>query len=158
MSGGPEGDGCLFCEAGADQPHADRDNLVLYRGDLNFVIINKYPYSNGHLMIAPFDHVADLRTASPQQLAEMMSLAQSCERILGDAYGPQGFNVGMNIGAAAGAGVVDHQHLHIVPRWTGDASFLTSTADTRVIPEVAEGTYDRLRPAFDELAAPENAE
>ena len=158
MSGGPAGDGCLFCNAAAATRDTDGDNLVLHRAELNFVIINKYPYNNGHLMIAPFAHVADLDASSSDQLTEMMTLARSCERILRDAYDPQGFNIGLNLGAAAGAGVLDHLHLHIVPRWSGDASFLTATADTRVIPETPLGTYDRLRSAFEDLAPGDRAE
>ena len=142
--------GCILCAAISGDPERDADVLVLFRGRHNYVIINKYPYSSGHLMVAPYEHVADLRSAESEQLAEMMRLAQACETILLDAYGPEGFNIGMNIGKAAGAGVVDHQHLHIVPRWTGDASFMSSTADTRVVPETPDGTYARLRPMFEE--------
>lgn len=149
--GGTKEDGCLFCRAAADEPGNDETHLVLHRATLNFVIINKYPYTNGHLMIAPFAHVADLRGSDVAQLEEMVRLAKTCEKILGAAYHPNGFNIGMNIGKAAGAGIADHQHLHIVPRWLGDASFMTTTASTRVVPEAAAGTFARLRPAFDEL-------
>jgi len=143
--------GCLLCAAVEGPARDDEANLVLHRGSSNFVIINKYPYSNGHLMIAPFAHVAELARSSDEQLAEMMTLARACESILAEAYRPDGFNIGMNLGKAAGAGVVDHQHLHIVPRWTGDASFMTVTADTRVVPESPAGTFGRLHDAFDEL-------
>jgi len=142
--------GCILCAAISGDPEFDADTLVLFRGRHNYVIINKYPYSSGHLMVAPYVHVADLRSSSSEQIGEMMRLAQACETILVKAYGPEGFNIGMNIGKAAGAGVVDHQHLHVVPRWIGDASFMSSTADTRVIPETPDGTYVRLRPLFDE--------
>lgn len=145
--------GCLLCAAVEDDPSEDEANLVLHRGTSNFVIINKYPYSNGHLMVAPFAHVAELTGSSDEQLAEMMTLARACETILGDAYKPDGLNIGMNLGKAAGAGVVDHQHLHIVPRWIGDASFMTTTADTRVVPESPAETFARLSPAFNELSA-----
>lgn len=141
--------GCVLCNAVASGPERDEENLVLHRARRNYVIINKYPYSNGHLMIAPFEHVADLGSASGAQLDEMMQLAQACETILGKAYGPDGFNIGMNIGRAAGAGVIEHHHLHIVPRWIGDASFMSATADTRVIPETPGGTFARLRPLFE---------
>jgi ATP adenylyltransferase len=140
--------GCILCSVIAEDPAHDRENLVLLRARFNYVIINKYPYSNGHLMVAPFEHVADLRHADADQLAEMMRLAQACETILSEAYSPEGFNIGMNIGRAAGAGVVEHHHLHIVPRWTGDASFMSATADTRVIPETPPDTFARLRPLF----------
>ena len=141
--------GCILCHAVAGGPDEDEANLVLHRGRLNYVIINKYPYSNGHLMIAPYEHVADLRSSAGAQLDEMMRLARACENILRDAYGPHGFNIGMNIGKAAGAGVADHQHLHVVPRWLGDASFMSATAEIRVIPETSEATFARLRPGFD---------
>ena len=143
--------GCLLCAAVEGGPPADEANLVLHRGTSNFVIINKYPYSSGHLMVAPLAHVAELTGSSDEQLAELMTLARACESILADAYKPDGFNIGMNLGKAAGAGVVDHQHLHIVPRWIGDASFMTTTADTRVVPESPAETFARLRPAFDDL-------
>lgn len=142
-------EGCLLCNAVAGGADADEANLVLYRGRFNYVIINKYPYSNGHLMVAPYEHVADLRSSQDEQLAELMRLARSCETILLEAYGPHGFNIGMNIGRAAGAGVADHQHLHVVPRWIGDASFMSAAANTRVIPETPQGTFARLRPMFE---------
>ena len=150
--------GCILCDAISAGPECDAENLVLFRGRLNYVIINKYPYNSGHLMVAPYEHVADLCSAAADQLNEMMRLAQACETILAEAYGPDGFNIGMNIGKAAGAGVVDHQHLHIVPRWTGDGSFMTATADTRVMPETPAGTFLRLRPMFDEHFSPDEAE
>lgn len=148
-------EGCVLCNAVAGGPEHDEENLVLHRARFNYVIINKYPYSNGHLMVAPFEHVADLRSAAGEQLDEMVRLAQACESILSEAYVPEGFNIGMNIGRAAGAGVVEHHHLHIVPRWTGDASFMSATANTRVIPETSEATFARLRPLFEaHFAAP----
>lgn len=149
VSGEERLEGCLFCRAGAGD--SGPGELVLHRGELCYVIINKYPYNNGHLMVAPGRHVADLGECTTEELAELMSLARSCERILREAYGPQGFNYGMNLGAAAGAGVVDHLHLHVVPRWTGDANFLTATNETRVVPEDPASTLARLRPAFDAL-------
>jgi len=151
VSGAGKAPGCMLCSVLAAGPEADEANLILHRGALNFVIINKYPYTNGHLLIAPYEHVADLRSSSEPQLDEMVRLARACERILGDAYGPDGFNLGMNIGKAAGAGVADHQHLHIVPRWLGDASFMSTTAGTRVVPEAPQETFSRLRPRFAEL-------
>jgi ATP adenylyltransferase len=150
VSSSGKASGCILCAATSGVLERDADTLVLFRGQRNYVIINKYPYSSGHLMVAPYEHVADLRSASTEQISEMMRLAQACETILSEAYDPEGFNIGMNIGKAAGAGVVDHQHLHIVPRWTGDASFMSATADTRVIPETPDGTYARLRPMFDQ--------
>ena len=146
---GEEVEGCVLCDAIAAGPDADESKLVLYRGRVNYVIINKYPYTSGHLMVAPYEHIAELRASADDQLAEMMLLARVCETILSGAYSPHGFNIGMNIGRAAGAGIWDHQHLHVVPRWLGDASFMSATADTRLIPETPEATYTRLRPKFD---------
>jgi len=143
--------GCVLCDAIARGASGDEAGLVLFRAEHNFVIINKYPYNSGHLMVAPYDHVADLLTLTPEQRDEMMRLAQACESTLNKAYSPHGFNIGLNIGKAAGAGVVDHLHLHIVPRWLGDASFMSTTAETRIVPETPEGTFSRLRPLFDGL-------
>jgi len=141
-------DGCLFCWAVEGGEECDQERLVLHRAEHNFVIINKYPYNNGHLMVAPYAHVDDLEGSTSEQLAEMILLARACSGILRGAYCPHGFNIGMNLGAVAGAGVKDHAHLHVVPRWTGDVSFLTTTSDTRVVPELPEQTYERLRPEF----------
>ena len=144
---------CLFCwMAEAADERADRERLVLHRGKLNLVAINRYPYNNGHLMIAPFEHVGDLSSSSEDQLVEMITLARFAEGVLRREYHAHGFNVGMNLGAAAGAGVAHHEHLHIVPRWQGDTNFMGTTAETRVVPETPESTWDRLRPAFAELA------
>ena len=148
MTGQVRVDGCLFCWAVAGGEECDKERLVLHRAEHNFVIINKYPYSNGHLMVAPYAHVDDLESSAAEQLAEMILLARACEGILRGAYHPQGFNIGMNLGAVAGAGVKDHEHMHVVPRWMGDVSFLTTTSDTRVVPELPEQTYERLRPEF----------
>jgi len=146
---GEEVEGCVLCDAVAAGHETDEAKLVLYRGRLNYVIINKYPYTSGHLMVAPYEHIAELGESRDAQLAEMMQLARVCEQILADNYHPHGFNIGMNIGRAAGAGIWDHQHLHVVPRWLGDASFMSATADTRVIPEMPDATFARLRPIFD---------
>lgn len=151
MSKQTEQPGCLFCWMAEDDASSDRERLVLYRGTLNLVAVNRYPYNNGHLMIAPFEHVADLASASVQQLEEMMRLAQRAERLLRDEYHAHGFNVGMNVGAAAGAGVAHHHHLHIVPRWQGDTNFMGTTSETRVVPEMPEATYDRLVERFTAL-------
>lgn len=143
--------GCVLCDAIADGPSGDEAGLVLFRAEHNFVIINKYPYTSGHVMVAPYEHVADLLDLTPAQRDETLRLAQACESILKESYSPHGFNIGLNIGKAAGAGVIDHLHLHIVPRWLGDASFMSATAETRIVPETPEGTFSRLRPLFDQL-------
>jgi ATP adenylyltransferase len=139
---------CVFCEAvkGRD----DRGAGVLFRGRQNIVMLNKYPYTPGHLMIAPRRHLADFVAARPGERSELADLLQAALRILGAAYGPQGFNAGMNLGASAGAGVAGHYHLHVVPRWTGDSNFMPLVGATRVFIEDLDTTYNRLRPLFDE--------
>lgn len=151
MSQGSTVDGCLFCWAVAGGPQDDAERLVLHRSRHNFVIINRYPYNNGHLMVAPYLHVADLEGSSSEQLQEMILLARAGEAILRRVYHPDGFNLGMNVGPASGAGVAEHHHLHIVPRWSGDTNFLSTTGDTRIVPETPERTYEQLRGRFDDL-------
>ncbi len=138
----PKLDGCIFCAVVAASD--DERTLVLHRGRHCFIILNLYPYNNGHLMIAPFDHSESIEQLSTEALTEMMTLSQKCLNILRQAYSPQAFNIGINIGAAAGAGVPGHVHLHIVPRWAGDTNFMSALANTRVIPEELPQTYQRL--------------
>ncbi|HZY32089.1 MAG TPA: HIT domain-containing protein [Candidatus Methylomirabilis sp.] len=138
------GSGCVFCRAARGR--RDRANLVLSRGISNFVILNKYPYNNGHLMIVPFAHVPRLADTSPETLHEMMALAVRCETALRTAYRPTGINLGMNLGRSAGAGIDRHLHLHVVPRWDGDTNFMSVIHGTRVLPESLQATYGRLRP------------
>jgi ATP adenylyltransferase len=135
--------GCVFCRA--VRAGRDRAHLVLLRGRLNYVILNKYPYNNGHMMVVPFAHVPTLAGASPETLHEMMELARRCESALRRAYRPAGINLGMNLGRSAGAGIEGHFHLHLVPRWEGDTNFMTVIHGTRVIPEDLRVTYRRLR-------------
>jgi len=141
---------CIFCAKSAASE--DRANYVVLRAQHNFVLLNLYPYTTGHLMIAPYEHVATLSEAHPETLAEMMRLTRRAEQALRQVYKPEGINVGMNLGECAGAGVVGHIHMHVLPRWVGDASFMTSVAETRVLPEVLETTYDRLQKALTEPA------
>jgi ATP adenylyltransferase len=141
--------GCIFCDFPAQGPERDRDNLIVHRGELCFVILNKFPYTNGHLMVAPFEHIATLPEVPPEVTAEMMALAQRGVTALGDAYAPQGFNVGINQGRVAGAGVEHHIHLHVVPRWGGDNNFMPVLADTRVMPQSLSESYEALAGAFD---------
>jgi ATP adenylyltransferase len=144
---------CVLCEA----LHRDDEPLVVHRGVAAFVVLNKFPYNNGHLMIVPSRHVARLADLSAGELSEMMVLAQSTERALTAAYGPHGFNMGINLGRSAGAGIADHLHLHVVPRWDGDTSFMTVFGDTRVLPEELAETAARLRAALaGVLAAPDS--
>ena len=134
---------CIFCVAKTD-PSQDDAKLVIYRGEENFVILNRYPYTNGHLMIAPYAHLGSLTEAPKTTTDEMMDLAKRCERALREAYQPQGLNVGMNLGRVAGAGVADHIHLHILPRWSGDTNFISTIGDTRVLSEDLTTTYGKL--------------
>ncbi len=144
--GGVRGDECLFCAKAASTD--DRGNYVVLRAEHNFVLLNLYPYTSGHLMIAPYQHVATLVDAEPAALEEMMRLAARVEKAMRGIYKPDGLNIGMNLGQAAGAGVAGHIHMHILPRWSGDASFITTIGETRVLPEALETTYDRLRQAL----------
>jgi ATP adenylyltransferase len=142
---------CIFCLAAStgpptreEQQAGDRERLVLYRGSQAFIILNRFPYTNGHLMIAPFAHVADLASCPVPLLAEIMELAKRAETALRDTYHPDGFNIGLNLGKSAGAGVEGHLHLHVVPRWVGDANFVSVIGETRLLPEELETTYDKL--------------
>jgi ATP adenylyltransferase len=140
------GQGCIFCAKPAEED--DRENLIVHRGERCFVILNLYPYTNGHLMVAPFEHVAGLEDLPPETTAEMMALAQRAIALLNAGYEPHGFNVGFNQGRVAGAGVEHHIHMHVVPRWGGDTNFMPVLADTRVMPQTLEQTYDALAGKF----------
>src|ERR1700734_1167171 len=136
-------DRCIFCDALAAKD--DPKTLIVLRGAKNFVILNRYPYTSGHVMVVPYEHIADL--------AETMRLAQRMQAALGETYHPEGYNLGMNLGRAAGAGVTGHLHLHVLPRWSGDANFMTVVGETRVEPEELSTTYAKLKKAFDALAS-----
>jgi ATP adenylyltransferase len=131
--------GCIFCDKPAEQH--DAQNLIVHRGQLAYVILNLYPYNNGHMLIVPYQHAASLEGLAAPVLAELMLLGQQAMTALRGMYAPQAFNLGMNIGAAAGAGIADHVHMHVVPRWAGDSNFMTTLASTRVIPEDLAETY-----------------
>ncbi|HBW15641.1 MAG TPA: HIT family hydrolase [Desulfovibrio sp.] len=148
---GPKPDSCVFCLP--EHTGEDKARLILYRGRYNFVIMNKFPYNNGHLMVTPYRHVMDLAALAPEEAHECMDLIQSCVRILKGRFNPQGINVGLNLGEAAGAGIREHLHFHLVPRWNGDSSFMAVMNETRVIPEHLSSTYKALKPHFDRLAA-----
>jgi ATP adenylyltransferase len=154
-SGAPETPGppvpgiepCLFCRiAGAAQ---DRENYVLYRAQRNFILLNRYPYAPGHLMIAPYEHVATLEEAQTETMEELIRLAQRAEAAVRSIYRAGGVNLGFNIGQCAGAGVAGHIHMHVLPRWHGDTSFITTTGETRVLPEDLTTSWEKLRAAFD---------
>jgi len=141
----PDG-GCIFCAIAASSD--DAGNYVLLRAERNFALLNLYPYTNGHLMIAPYEHVATLTEAHPETLAELMRLTVRAEKALRDLYRPGGINLGMNLGHCAGAGVAGHIHMHVLPRWHGDASFMTTVGETRVLPEDLATTWKRLKEAL----------
>jgi ATP adenylyltransferase len=133
---------CIFCDAAARKD--DAETLVAYRGKKVFVILNRFPYTSGHVMLVPYAHVGDLASCDPGALAEMMKLAQRVETAFRANYKPDGMNLGMNLGRAGGAGVVGHVHLHVLPRWFGDSNFMTVAGETRVLPEDLRTTYQRL--------------
>ena len=137
---------CIFCAKPGEA--ADRENLIVHRGERCFVILNLYPYTNGHLMIAPYEHAGGIQDLPAETTAEMMALAQRAIEALREQYEPHGFNVGFNQGRVAGAGVEHHIHMHVVPRWGGDTNFMPVLADTRVMPQTLEQTYDALHGAF----------
>lgn len=142
---------CIFCEALKSRD--DRSATVLYRGRRNFLLLNRYPYTPGHLLIAPKRHVADFADARLDERAELADLLQVAIRVLRASYAPHGFNTGMNLGQSAGAGVAGHYHLHVVPRWTGDANFMPLVGATRVFIEDLDATFKKLRPLFDKEQA-----
>jgi len=139
---------CIFCDAVASS--ADSETLIVYRGELAFVILNRYPYTSGHLMVAPYVHVPRLAAAPEAAAAELMNLVRRAEVILEQVYRPDGLNIGMNLGEAAGAGIEQHIHMHVLPRWNGDANFMTSIGQTRIIPESLEETYAKISCKFKE--------
>jgi ATP adenylyltransferase len=138
--------GCIFC----DKPAAgnDRENLIVFRGEHNYVLLNLYPYATGHIMIAPYTHVSTLAEADDPVLTELILLSRDGQRHLEAVYRAPGFNLGMNIGACAGAGVAGHIHMHLLPRWPADVNFMTAIGETRVLPEDLETTYEKLSKAF----------
>jgi ATP adenylyltransferase len=142
-----EGSSCVFCRLALETEN-DEANFVLHRATNAFVALNLYPYITGHLLVVPYQHLGDLGSTPKEITDEIMDLTKRSEAALRKVYSPPGFNIGMNLGAAAGAGIADHIHLHILPRWSGDTNFMTSVADTRVIPENLETTYSRLRDQF----------
>ncbi len=139
-------EGCILCE----KPTQDNDaaNYILYRGEKNFIIMNTYPYNPGHLMIAPYRHVASLEELTDEERHEHIDIVSRSIQVLRQVFSPAGFNLGTNIGKAAGAGIVDHVHTHVVPRWQGDVNFMPVLADTRVVPEALAETYQKLKDKF----------
>jgi ATP adenylyltransferase len=145
------GSGCILCEAPVASD--DRATLVLHRDALGYMILNRFPYNSGHLMVVPYRHVARVEALEPDEAQALMMLSGLAVRILEHAMKPEGFNLGMNLGRAAGAGIDDHLHLHVVPRWTGDTNFMPVLGEVKVLPEALEETYDRLGAALATLNA-----
>ncbi|OLC84927.1 MAG: HIT family hydrolase [Acidobacteria bacterium 13_1_40CM_4_65_8] len=146
-SGASTSNACIFCNT--DEP--GRDELILVRGRVSYVVLNLYPYNNGHLMVVPNRHVATLEATDPEERDELMCFTRHAEIALTEAYTPQGLNIGINLGRPAGAGVVDHLHVHVVPRWNGDTNFMTVVGEVRVLPEDLGATKKRLQPIFERL-------
>lgn len=140
---------CIFCVA--DKNDEDSERLVLHRGRLAFVMMNKFPYTNGHLLISPYRHIADIADVEDEEMLEMHQLLKLSRKVLDKYCKPQGFNIGMNIGPVAGAGIADHLHLHLVPRWAGDTNFMPVFAEVRVIPQHLQETYRLLSQCFADL-------
>ena len=139
-------EGCIFCLG--DDKEQDRHLLVLYRSTHSFVMMNRYPYCNGHMLVCPFRHVSTPDQLESDQMLDLFATVNLCTKVLSTKFSPQGFNIGINLGKAAGAGVDDHLHVHVVPRWVGDTNFMTVIADVRVMPENLLATYDKLLPGF----------
>ncbi|NBX76949.1 MAG: HIT domain-containing protein [Proteobacteria bacterium] len=142
--------GCVFCEL--PRENQDAQNLILFKSAHSFVILNKYPYNNGHLMVIPHKHTADLNALSPAEHTDLISLTNHCVSALKESYKPEGFNIGMNLGAAGGAGIREHLHFHIVPRWTGDTNFMPVLADTKSMPQHLTESFKQLEPYFRRLS------
>ena len=141
------GKGCVFCSIVVD-PDNDASHFVLHRGEHTFVLLNLYPYITGHLMIVPYLHTSEFDSVPKEITDEMMDLAKRSQAALRQVYSPSGFNLGMNLGSAAGAGIADHIHIHVLPRWSGDTNFMTTVGDSRVIPEALDVTYSKLLAKF----------
>lgn len=144
--------GCVLCHLHEADPTQDADHLVLYRGEYCYVVLNLYPYNNGHLMVVPYVHTADLAALDGPIAQELFVLTQRAVDILGKTYHAHGFNIGMNLGRVAGAGIDEHLHMHVLPRWSGDTNFMPLVGDTKLVPEDLNHTYARLKPCFDDAS------
>jgi ATP adenylyltransferase len=145
-------DGCIFCSFPAQGEAHDAENLIVHRGTHAFIILNAFPYSNGHLMVVPFRHTSSMSEYSDAEMLDVMHLTRLSIRMLDEAFSPAGFNLGVNMGRVAGAGIADHLHWHVVPRWNGDTNFMPVLADVRVIPESLSVVYSRLRTALEAVS------
>ncbi len=153
LKAGKPHEGCIFCDKPCQSVSCDRDNLLIYRGTHNFIILNAFPYNNGHLMVIPYLHTSALTALPGETLNEMMALASQAIRALEQVMHPDGFNLGMNLGHAAGAGIAEHLHLHVVPRWNGDTNFMPVVGNVRVLPEALDITWEKVRAAFEAVLA-----
>ena len=143
-SGSAKTSGCVFCDI-LNNSASDEENFIVSRAEFNFVILNIYPYTSGHLMVVPYQHLANLSDGPSESTTEMMELTKRAQSVLAETYKPDGINLGMNLGHAAGAGVAGHYHMHILPRWVGDVNFMTAIGQTRTLPESLEDTYKKLK-------------
>ena len=139
-------DGCIFCDLPKEQN--DEATLIIHRGRFNYIILNRFPYTTGHLMVVPFQHTDSLQGIDEEAAQEMFTLVRTADQKLREVYHPKGMNLGMNLGEAAGAGIAEHIHMHVLPRWIGDANFLTVIGETRILPEELSETYRKLKAAF----------
>jgi ATP adenylyltransferase len=146
VTGAKKESSCVFCRLANEDN--DQTNFILYRGKFSYIVLNIYPYMSGHLLIIPFSHLSLLSELPKETSDEIMDLTKQCQVVLEKEYKPQGFNLGMNLGQAAGAGVAAHLHMHILPRWFGDINFTTTIGETRILPEMLDNTYQRLKPYF----------
>ena len=146
-------EGCVFCRLQAQSPADDESSFIVHRASFNFIVLNIYPYISGHIMVVPYAHSSELDNLPAETTNELMDLTKRCQTVLRETYHPEGFNLGMNLGRAAGAGVAEHVHLHIMPRWTGDNNFMSVLASTRVLSQSLEDSYEQLRPIFKNLGA-----
>ncbi|MEN6372677.1 MAG: HIT domain-containing protein [Armatimonadota bacterium] len=142
-------DGCIFCDK--PKQEKDKENYILHRGDQALLMLNAYPYNNGHLMVAPYRHVADISDLTDDELLSIMHLVSLGKQALAKAFSPDGYNIGINMGKTAGAGIADHIHVHIVPRWNGDTNFMPVIADTKVMPQALSNTFDQISEAISKL-------
>jgi ATP adenylyltransferase len=146
LTGTKKTTGCVFC--GISGENEDKANLIVYRGTANFIVLNRFPYTSGHLMVVPYAHVSELSGIDDAAAGEMMSLVRRAEKALRQIYRPSGINIGMNIGESAGAGIAGHIHMHVLPRWHGDSNFMTTIGETRVLPEELDDTWTRVSQAL----------
>jgi ATP adenylyltransferase len=140
-------EGCIFC-AMAAHPEHDPETFIVLRAEFNFIVLNRFPYTSGHLMVVPYRHTSELSGITDEAATELMTLTRRAEKCLREVYRPDGVNIGMNIGESAGAGIAGHIHMHVLPRWTGDANFMSTISETRVLPEELNVTWQRLSQAF----------